>query len=221
MTRLLSVCLLVTCLAAPAAARAACPAPPPGSKLVRSGDEALVSVERRSSGALPEDGGTETEVWRGCAHASGTVVELLSGSSSWGGGRYLSKLSLAGPVVGYFVTDWTKYESESELMVVDLVHGSRWTYDYAASAPGSEIGFRAAAVNRRADAAWIRTAYGNGGRVQWRLYLGRGGNAVELHRSRRPLKRLRLGNLRVRWRERGAERSLALPTPAAAPQPPT
>ena len=117
---------------------------------------------------------------------------------------------LAGPVVGYLVEDGDRYEAETHLTVVRLDSGERWSSDPENRQIGSLTGFTEIAVDRLANAAWIRKGYDGSGHRIWRLFVRRAGTVSLRHRSRHELTRLRLGSLRVRWTQRGKRHKRSL-----------
>ena len=205
--RLPGVVAAVALLGAPATARAADCVTPAGAKVVESRSEAVVTVETHSDGRDFLDGGTTLRIWRGCARSTGQQIELERIASSWGWFGSASSFALAGTYAAYEVTVGDKYQHETRLTVADLADGSRRDVEYLGGVGGTGILITGHAVNRLGDVAWIRTGYSGDRRWVWRLYLDRGEGPVEHARSRRPLRGLRLGTLRLQWRERGKLRT--------------
>jgi len=193
---------------APSPAHAAVPTVrcvrPAGSDLVRTTSEAVVTVEKRSSGGDPLVEAT-TRTWRGCFRARGVQVTLDSGTTGFGGGHSASAFRLAGAFVAFVARDYQKADySDDHLTVVDLDSGDRWTSE-------ATTGFAETAVNRRGAAAWIRTSYDAGGHMRWLLFARRPTGSVALrYRSSLPLSDLQLTDRRLRWRENTKVRAVEL-----------
>lgn len=185
-------------------------ATPPGAKVVAATDEAVVTVETHSDGRDFLDGGRETSIWRGCAQSTGAQVELENVTSSWGGFGGAYAFALAGGFVAYRAEFGDKYETEGRLTVVDLADATRHDADFTWTQVGSGSGIARHAVNRLGGVAWVRVTHGSAGRRQWRLYLERAGQATEIARARRPIRALRLGTLKLRWRGAGRQRTYRL-----------
>lgn len=170
--------------------------PPAGSHVVRTTDDAVVTVEKHSTGDDPFVDRT-TRTWRGCSRARGVQVVLDSGTADFGGGHSASGFRLAGAFVVFIAGDYYKADyRDDSLTVVDLASGDRWTSE-------ATTGFVETAVNRRGAAAWIRTSYDAGGHVRWLLFSRRPTGSVALrYRSSLPLSDLQLTDHRLQWRER-------------------
>ena len=196
--------LLLTAMLA--AGTAPCPVPEGETVVVRT-DEALVTVARRGEYRDPLQDTLE-ETWYGCAEGTGTRFELEAGRRSLGGSRYAEGFELAGPFAGYLLSSGDKYATLTRLVTVDLRGNERWMSTDVSSFGGT--GFTEHAVNRRGDAAWVRTAYGRRGRLQHRLFVRHDGRVVRRDTATRPLTRLRLTGTRVYWREGGRRRSRPL-----------
>lgn len=186
---------------APGPAHAAVPTircvPPAESHVVRTTDEAVVTVEKHSTGDDPFVDST-TRTWRGCSRTRGVQVALDSGTLGFSGGHFASGFKLAGAFVVFVAGNYYKADpSDDYLTVVDLDSGDRWESAVVTT------GFVETAVNRRGAAAWIRTSYDPGGHMRWQLFSRRPtGSVVLRYRSSLPLTELQLTDRRLQWRER-------------------
>src|SRR5256885_6614944 len=120
------VVVVIGAIALPAAAITEGCVAPPGAKLVRATTDAVITVERHVDGD-PLDGGSESQIWRGCSEHAGDQLVLEQGTSAFGGGRIAKNFNLAGEIVGYLAVDLTKHETTAPLTVVSLATGSRWS----------------------------------------------------------------------------------------------
>jgi hypothetical protein len=196
-----AIVVILAVLVVPTSAVASRCVTPRRASVVHATAEAAVTVEKQDGGD-----GSESRVWRGCSEQQGTQVELERGAWTSGGGHLARRFNLAGAVVGYLAEDWTKYESDTRLTVVNLNTGERWNTATVNTVNGSATGFTDLAVNRLGNAAWIRATYDRSGRREWRVFLWHRGKVSLRYRSRHSLTGLRLGSRRLQWRERGKVR---------------
>lgn len=170
-------------------------------------EEAVVTVETRGEDADPSEGETSSSVWRGCAPEVGVQVDLHAGFRGTFAFSNASDFKLTGPFAAFRTgRAEDKYESFERLVTVDLRTGRRWE-----SAELSPVGaFAEHAVNRRGDAAWIRSARVTRGRSRSLLFVRHAGRVARRDSSSRPMTSLRLTETRVSWREGGRRRSRPL-----------